>query len=143
MAASPKPKHTGPDLEVTNQQATDRIRAAIAALLVSKNVSAEIGPACSHFDASDGKRYEYQVATFGAEGEENLHLLYRALLGAFQVIPDGMKIIWRVSPEIVWRPKRKAHVRLMREARAAHWSGYVRFVAIPSVVIPLAEEEAA
>lgn len=129
--------------EVTNQQATDRVKAAIAALLVSKNITSEVGPFYAHFDGSDGKRYEYQVVKFGAEGAENLHLLERALLGAFQIVPDDMKIVWRVSPEVEWRPKSKANNRLGIPARAEHWAGYARFVAIPKGVVPQLEEAAA
>lgn len=130
-------------IEMRNRQATTQVKAAISALLASKDVTEEIGPPRAYFIGSDRNRYEYQVVKFGAEGEENLPLLERAFLNAFRLVPDGTKLVWRTDFQIEWRSKFYGNKQLGFPARAAHWSGYSRFVAIPKDVVPQVEEAAA
>lgn len=110
---------------------TNKVRAAITALLSERKIGEMDGPLYAFFESHDQNKYTYQTMSLGADTAD---LLIHGMTQAFHLVPDGTKIVWRRRPEIEFCPEGRAEDG---SVIPAHWAGYARYISIPTEAIPL------
>jgi hypothetical protein len=119
--------------DTTHIDHTGRVRVAMSAILAAKGVSEMDGPPRASFVGDDGQTYKYDAFSLGAKND--VALLEAGMAQAIHLVPDGMKVVWRMRPEIQFQG-----ISLATTIEAPHWAGYWRYIAIPKSVAPVFEE---